>query len=63
MSPYRGIKYIIENEAVDTDVYIKSRQTIDTTIGSDGLEDNTSPVQSFSVSNVNIIKTENILNV
>lgn len=43
------------------DRYIKSRQTEMTTVGQDGLEDNTLPVQSVNVSNINVIRTENVL--
>jgi hypothetical protein len=43
------------------DRYIKSRQTELTTIGQDGLEDNTLPVQTINVSNINVVKTENVL--
>lgn len=43
------------------DRYIKSRQTEMTTIGQDGLEDNTIPVQTINVSNINVVKTENVL--
>ena len=43
------------------DRYIKSRQTELTTIGEDGLEDNTIPVQTINVSNINVVKTDNVL--
>jgi len=43
------------------DRYIKSRQTEMTTIGTDGLEDNTLPVQTINVSNINVVKTDNVL--
>ena len=41
--------------------YVKSRQTEITTVGEDGLEDNTIPVQSINVSNINVVKTDNVL--
>jgi hypothetical protein len=41
--------------------YIKSRQSIDTTVDSSGLEDNSLPVQTINVSNINVVKTENVL--
>lgn len=43
------------------DRYIKSRQTELTTIGEDGLEDNTLPVQTINVSNINVVRTDNVL--
>lgn len=43
------------------DRYIKSRQTETTTIGENGLEDNTLPVQTINVSNINVIRTDNVL--
>lgn len=43
------------------DRYIKSRQSIDTTVDINGLGDNSLPVQIINVSNINVIKTENVL--
>jgi tartrate-resistant acid phosphatase type 5 len=41
--------------------YTKSRQTIDTTVDASGLEDNSLPIQSVNVSNINVVKNENVL--
>ena len=43
--------------------YIKSRQTLKTTVNLDGLEDNTVPIQSINVSNINIVRNDNVINV
>jgi hypothetical protein len=42
--------------------YIKSSQTIDTTIGKDGLNDGSLPVESIITSNVNVIQSDNVIN-
>lgn len=44
------------------DIYMRSQQTITSTIGSNGLNDGTPPVQSFEVSNVNVIQSDNVIN-
>lgn len=41
--------------------YKKSSQTIDTTVDSNGFDDKTLPIQSVNVSNVNVVKTDNVL--
>jgi hypothetical protein len=43
------------------DRYISSRQSIDTTVDVAGLEDNTLPVQSINVSNLNATNSDNVL--
>lgn len=42
-------------------IFVKGRQTISTTIGENGIDDGTFPVQSTNVNNVNIINSENII--
>lgn len=42
-------------------LYTKGKQTIDTTIGLDGIDNGTFPVESFNVSNVNVVNTSNII--
>jgi len=42
-------------------VYVKGRQTISTTIGLDGIDDGTFPVQTINVNNVNIVNSDNVL--
>lgn len=61
-SPFRGSKHGTVAGTVTTSSYVRSRQTIDTTIGADGLENGTLPVQSFDVSNVNLVKSDNVIN-
>lgn len=58
-----GVRPISYHKIVEQgyDRYIKSRQTESTTIGEDGLEDNSIPIQTVNVSTINIIKTNNTL--
>lgn len=42
--------------------YVRNRQTVSTTIGEDGLEDGSSPVQTTQVGNVNLVQTTNVVN-
>lgn len=42
-------------------IFVKGRQTTDSTINSDGINDGSLPVWSSNTSNVNVIKTGNIL--
>jgi hypothetical protein len=42
--------------------FTKSKQNPTTTIGEDGLEDGTSPVQTFVVGNINLIQSDNVIN-
>jgi hypothetical protein len=42
--------------------YIRSQQTVTSTIGKDGLDDGTLPVQTFKVGNVNLIQSDNVIN-
>lgn len=45
----------------DYDRYTKSRQTIDTTVDLSGLTDNSLPIQTINVSNINVVQSENVL--
>jgi hypothetical protein len=51
-----------EGKAITSGSYIRSQQTITSTINADGLEDGTIPVQSFDVSNVNLVQSDNVIN-
>ncbi len=52
-----------ESKFVETiGFYIKSRQNINTTVDEFGFNDNTLPVQTINVSNINVIKSDNVLN-
>jgi len=42
--------------------YKRCRQLISTTVGEDGLEDGSSPVQSTQVGNLNLIQGDNVIN-
>lgn len=57
----RYISYGDENKAVVTQVYQKGRQTNETTIGLNGLGDGSDPVQTTVVSNVDIVKSDNVI--
>jgi len=46
---------------INRGVFIKGRQTVDTTVNIDGINDGTSPVQPFNISNVNIVNTNNVI--
>lgn len=45
-----------------TGSYRRNSQTADTTVGSNGLEDGSSPVQATTVGNLNLIQTQNVIN-
>lgn len=51
-----------ENGVMTYDSYTRCRQTITTTIGEDGLEDGSSPVQTTTVGNVNLVQSNNVIN-
>ena len=42
-------------------IYVKGRQSIDTTINTSGIDDGTFPVESFNVSNVNVKNPGNVI--
>lgn len=42
--------------------YWRCQETINSTIGQDGLEDGTSPVQTFTVGNLNLVQGSNVIN-
>ena len=50
------------NGVITTGTYRRNSQTITTTIGPSGLEDGSSPVQSTLVGNLNLVKTDNVIN-
>jgi len=54
--------YGIVNKGVTTDSYFRNRQTINTTVGKDGLEDGSSPIQTIQVGNLNLVQTDNVIN-
>lgn len=61
LSPDRFPSYGIEEGVSVTQVYTKGRQTVQTTVGENGLGDGSDPVQSTVVSNVDIVKTDNVI--
>lgn len=58
------LKNGVENTSsfISFERYVRSRQTIDTTLDETGLNDFSLPVQSINVSNINVVKTSNVLN-
>jgi hypothetical protein len=61
-SLYKLTSYGKQNGAVTSGSYYRNQQTIDTTVGVDGLEDGSAPVQSVQVGNLNLIQTDNVIN-
>jgi hypothetical protein len=51
-------KYIT---STTSSIFVKSRQSMETTISENGLDDGSLPVQSTNVSNVNVINVDNVL--
>lgn len=43
------------------EVYVKGRQTINTTVNASGIDDGTYPVQTFGTSNINVVNSSNII--
>ena len=52
----------IVNGAIVLGKYLRNSQTVSSTIGEDGLEDGTPPVQSVQVGNLNLVQTDNVIN-
>ena len=61
-SLYNIKTYGVLNKSVTSDSYFRNRQTINTTVGKDGLEDGSSPIQTIQVGNLNLIQTDNVIN-
>jgi hypothetical protein len=61
-SLYQLVTYGKQNGAVTSGSYRRNQQTIDTTVGLDGLEDGSAPVQAVQVGNLNLIQTDNVIN-
>lgn len=61
-SLYNLITYGKHNGSVTSGSYRRNQQTIDTTVGTDGLADGTPPVQTVQVGNLNLIQTDNVIN-
>ena len=61
-SLYQLVTYGKQNGIVTSGSYRRNQQTIDTTVGLDGLTDNSAPIQSVQVSNLNLIQTDNVIN-
>lgn len=49
-----------QHSSVDV-IYIKGRNSIDSTVNGEGITDGTSPVQSFNTSNVNVVNSSNVI--
>ena len=54
--------YGMVNKTITFGSYVRNRQTISTTIGTNGLEDGSLPVQLTQVGNLNLIQTDNVIN-
>lgn len=61
-SLYSLITYGKENNQITSGSYKRNQQTNVSTVGEDGLEDGTSPVQATQVSNLNLIQSDNVIN-
>ena len=57
-SKSKHAKYVNETYNV---IYVKGRQTIDSTINLSGIDDGTFPVETFNVSNVNVRNQGNVI--
>ena len=61
-SPVRFNASVGTKKTVSYTTFVKSRQTSESTIGEDGLEDGSLPVQSIETSNVNLEQGDNVIN-
>ena len=61
-SLYQVRTYGKEARIITSGSYKRCQQTITSTIGEDGLEDGSSPVQITQVSNLNLIQSDNVIN-
>jgi hypothetical protein len=61
-SPYSLQSLGKTGQDIISGVYIRSQQTITTTVGDDGLGDGSLPVQSIDVSNIDLIQSNNVIN-
>lgn len=61
-SLYKVTTYGSQAGVVTSGSYRRNQQTIDSTIGPDGLADGSSPVQTTQVGNLNLIQSDNVIN-
>jgi len=61
-SLYNVMTYGKTNGRITSGSYKRCQQTITSTIGEDGLEDGSSPVQATQVSNLNLVQSDNVIN-
>lgn len=52
----------IVNRTITSGSYVRNRQTTTSTVGQDGLEDGSAPVQSVQVGNLKLVQTDNVIN-
>ena len=52
----------VASAATTGSLFVKGRQSVDTTIGSNGLNDGSYPVTTIDVGNVNVVKSDSVLN-
>lgn len=61
LSPERFMSYGLAGNTVTSASYRRGMQTFMTTIGSNGLNDGTSPIQATTVTNIDIIQSNNVI--
>ena len=61
-SLFRERKLDLENKILTVDYYDRNKQSINSTVGIDGLEDGSLPVQTTQVGNLNLVQTDNVIN-
>jgi len=61
-SLYQLVTYGKQNGVVTSGSYRRNQQTIDSTVGENGLEDGNAPVQAVQVGNLNLIQSDNVIN-
>jgi hypothetical protein len=54
--------YAIIDHPISSGSYLRNRQTISTTVGDDGLENGSLPIQAIQVGNLNLVQTDNVIN-
>ena len=61
-SLYNLMTFGMTDRTVTRGTYLRNLQTANSTVGTNGLEDGTDPVQSTPVGDVNLIQTDNVIN-
>lgn len=61
MTQFSKTKYASFVNNIVNVIYIKGKNTVNTTVSTTGINDGTSPIQSFNTSNVNVVNSGNVL--